>query len=210
VKKSTVAIVPADTPHEYGASEDDPWSIWWCHLRGTDLPDLVVGTGATQTSPTVALRYPERAVALIDGIIQNLERDQSPACLTAIAGMAWNLLTVVSTEGMLPRRGDPLERAMSYLASNLGSKVAVPDLASYVGLSAGHLSFLFNQATGSGVLAYHTALKMARARELLDETNLGIAEVAREIGYDDAFYFSRAFKKMHGTSPRAYRDHGKG
>ncbi|MCY1247111.1 Arabinose operon regulatory protein [compost metagenome] len=51
---------------------------------------------------------------------------------------------------------------------------------------------------------------MARARLLLDTTDLTIAEVGREVGLYDQFYFSRQFRRMHGVSPSAYRAERKG
>ncbi|XBH23217.1 helix-turn-helix domain-containing protein [Jonesiaceae bacterium BS-20] len=74
-----------------------------------------------------------------------------------------------------------------------------------VGLSSSHLTTLFRNSTGSGVLAYHTSIKMERARQLLDTSTLSIASIASELGYRDQFYFSRHFKSAHGVSPSAFR-----
>ena len=60
------------------------------------------------------------------------------------------------------------------------------------------------------MLAHHISQRMSRARQLLDSTTLGIAEVAREVGYDDPLYFSRQFRRTHGMSPRDYRGQRKG
>ncbi|WP_367379412.1 helix-turn-helix domain-containing protein [Subtercola boreus] len=78
------------------------------------------------------------------------------------------------------------------------------------GLSPTHFSWLFKQQTGSPVLHYQTQLRMARARELLDTTDDQVSTVAALVGYDDAFYFSRQFRKIHGTTPLRYRALHKG
>ncbi|WP_250443691.1 helix-turn-helix domain-containing protein [Actinotalea sp. C106] len=203
-------LVPAGEPHAYGASEIEPWTIWWCHLRGTDLRELVAGTGATSERPVIQLRAVDRVVALLAEIVSNLERDQSPARLLGTAGVAWNLLTLLATDQLTGVRGDPLERAMSYLADRLDSPITVADLAALVGVSPSHLSALVHRATGGGVIAHHTALRMARARHLLDTTDQAVGVVAREVGYTDPFYFSRLFRRTHGESPSQYRAHHKG
>ena len=41
VGSSTAIVIPAGTPHAYGAAGDDPWTIWSCHARGTDVAELV-------------------------------------------------------------------------------------------------------------------------------------------------------------------------
>jgi AraC family transcriptional regulator, arabinose operon regulatory protein len=207
---STVAIVPARVPHSYGSSDTSPWTIWWCHLRGSDAAELVEATGASAERPVVPLWNVERCVALVDEMLSGLERDHSPARLVAAAGSAWKLLTQITSDRLMPERGDPLERAMSYLAERLDTSVRVPDLARVVGISPSHLTALFRRATGGGILAHHTSLRMARARQLLDRTTLNIGEVAARVGYDDPLYFSRQFRRVHGVSPSDYRLQHKG
>ena len=80
-------------------------------------------------------------------------------------------------------------------------RIRVSHLARLVGVSTSHLGALVRDATGGGVLAYHTGLKMARSRRLLDTTDLHVAEVGREVGYADPFYSSRQFSRVHGMSP---------
>ncbi|HEY3547909.1 MAG TPA: AraC family transcriptional regulator [Propionicimonas sp.] len=205
VTPRAAVVIPRSVPHSYGAGDGQPWTIWWCHLRGTDVAELTASMGVSPSKPTVSVRGIERAVALLDEIVSGLERDQSPARLVAAAGAAWKLLTQISVDQVFPAPGDPLQRAMSYLAERLDGAVPVPDLARLVGVSPSHLTALFRKATGGGVLAHHTALRMARARQLLDTSSATIADIAREVGYDDPLYFSRQFRRHHAMSPRDYR-----
>jgi AraC family transcriptional regulator of arabinose operon len=212
VGKSTAVVLPGATgeAHAYGASEDDPWTIWWCHVRGSDAAELVEAAGVRPDRPTIPLVAVDRMTAMLDEIITALEQDQSPARLVATAGMAWKLLATLAVDRRLPEQGTPLQQAMQFLEDRVDGSIRLPDLAALVGVSSSQLSKLFREATGGGVLAHHTALKMARARLLLDTTDLTIAEVGRGIGVDDQFYFSRQFRRMHGVSPRAYRAERKG
>ncbi|MET0297847.1 MAG: AraC family transcriptional regulator [Microbacterium sp.] len=203
-------VIPAAVPHAYGAGEHDPWTIWWCHVRGTDVAELVEATGARSGDVTLSLRSLDRITAQLDEIVSALERDTTPARLVATAGMAWRLFTLLAVDRILPEDGTPLERAMRYLEDRVDGRVQVAELAALVGLSPSHLAALFRGATGGGVLAHHLSLKMARARRLLDTTGLTVAEIARQVGMDDPFYFSRQFRKMHGMSPTSYRETRKG
>lgn len=211
VGAATAVVLPGamGEAHAYGAAEVDPWTIWWCHVRGADVADLLDGAGVrgAQVIPLVAA---DRLTAMLDEIITALEKDQSPARLVATAGMAWRLLTALAIDRRLPEKGTPLQQAMNYLEDRVDGSVRLADLAALVGVSSSYLSKLFREATGGGVLAHHTALKMARARLLLDTTDLPIAEVGREIGLQDQFYFSRQFRRLHGVSPSAYRAERKG
>ncbi|MCI4656908.1 AraC family transcriptional regulator [Cryobacterium algoricola] len=210
VGSGSVVLIPGGVPHRYASSDSNPWTIWWCHLRGTDAAELVEATGATVERPVLPMHNIERCVALIDEIITALERDLLPARMIGASGIAWQLLTRIALDRALPERGDPLQRAMAYLSERLDSAVKVSELASMVGVSASHLGAMFRTATGGGVLAHHTALRMSRARQLLDTSSLGIAQIAHAVGYQDALYFSRQFHRTHGVSPSEYRAHRKG
>lgn len=206
----TALVIPERVPHAYGAGDHQPWTIWWCHLAGTDVAELVSFMGVSAARPTVPVRAVERAVALLDELLSSLERDQSPPRMVAASGAAWKLLTQISADRAMPAPGDPLQRAMNYLAERLDGSVPVPELARLVGVSPSHLTTMFRKATGSGVLAHHIALKMAYARQLLDQSHASISEIAREVGYHDPFYFSRHFRRHHGMSPTEYRDRDQG
>ncbi len=210
IGSNAALVIPRGVPHSYGASAEAPWTIWWCHLRGTDLPELLEEIGAGPSRPVVSIRRLDRAVALLDEIVTIMERDHSPAALTGAAGAAWKLLTQIVLDRVMPVPGDPLQRAMAYLAERLDTTVRVAELAALVGVSPSHLSALFRRATGGGVLAHHTTLRMAQARNLLDTTDATVADIAREVGYTDPFYFSRHFRRLHETSPTDYRNRAKG
>lgn len=212
VEKATAVVLPGNTgtPHAYGAAPGDPWTIWWCHVRGTDVAELIGEAGISDDRPLIGLMAVDRLTAILDEIITALERDQSPARLVATAGMAWRLLTSLAVDRRSPEQGAPLEQAMRFLEERIDGTIRVPHLAALVGVSSSQLSKLFREATGGGVLAHHVALKMARARRLLDTTNLSVAQVGQEIGMDDQFYFSRQFRRVHGLSPSAYRAERKG
>jgi AraC family transcriptional regulator of arabinose operon len=212
VGKATAVVLPGNTgeAHAYGASAGDPWTIWWCHVRGSDAAELVEESGVGAGRPIIPLVAVDRLTAMLDEIITALEQDQSPARLVATAGMAWKLLATLAVDRRLPEQGTPLQQAMKFLEDRVDGAIRLPELARVVGVSPSHLSKLFREATGGGVLAHHTALKMARARLLLDTTDLTIAEVGRDIGLNDQFYFSRQFRRLHGVSPRAYRADRKG
>jgi AraC family transcriptional regulator of arabinose operon len=66
-------------------------------------------------------------------------------------------------------------------------------------------SDLFKRHYGTSPMAYFSELRMQRARELLSFTKMSVKEIAAELGFDDPLYFSRAFKKVSGMSPRDYR-----
>ena len=64
---------------------------------------------------------------------------------------------------------------------------------------------LFKEMLDTSFFDYLTRLRMRNARELLATTNLAVPMVAQKIGYQSDLSFVKAFKKLHGVTPRAYR-----
>ncbi|GAA2749140.1 AraC family transcriptional regulator [Amnibacterium kyonggiense] len=203
-------VLPSGTRHSYVADVLDPWSIWWMHVAGADSRELVEAIGVA-SAPVLRLREPASAAAAIEGVVAVLERDETIPTLYAAAGSAWTMLANLAAER---RRGpgsdgDRIRAVQDHIRSNLTAPHTVGALARRVGLSASHFSAVFRRATGVPVMEYVKRLRSARARELLMTTDLTVAEIAERVGYADAFYFSRQFHAVNGTSPRAFRARGR-
>lgn len=82
----------------------------------------------------------------------------------------------------------------------------VPSLAAEVGLSRAAFARRFQELVGEPPITYLTAWRMALAADLLDDSGATVAAVARQVGYDNPFTFSAAFKRHHGSSPSHFRD----
>ncbi len=83
--------------------------------------------------------------------------------------------------------------------------LSLRDVASAVGMSPGHLTTRVRERTGRTVLEWITERRMLEARRLLAAGDVPVAAVAREVGFPDAGYFARVFRREHGVSPTAWR-----
>lgn len=209
VEARQALIIPRRQPHSYGADDADPWTIWWLHLAGEGIPDLVAASRATVQRPVIDIPRFALSVSLINEAIDYLEHDDTRQSHLAAAGAAWHLMTSIAARPDKPG-DDPVERAKERLSENLAEPLALTELARRVSMSTSHLIAVFKAATGYSPMAYRTLLRMQRARVLLDTSDKPIAVIAAEVGYDDAAYFSRRFTQLHEQSPRAYRNTGKG
>lgn len=78
-------------------------------------------------------------------------------------------------------------------------------LARQLHCSADYLSQLFRKSTGTPLHAYIIENRLQRARDLLESSNLNIAEVSEAAGFRDPGYFTRVFRRWAGVTPRAFR-----
>lgn len=147
----------------------------------------------------------------MDVPLRSMEKDTTEARLLEAAGAAWHLMTSL-TSSRSPAVGteDLVDQVASHLRETVGTNISVSELAASVGLSTSHFAAVFRRRFGMAVHQYQVHLRMARARELMDTSSRTIAEIAGDVGYDDPFYFTRQFRRMHGTSPSAYRAQQKG
>ncbi len=206
VQAGEVLVIPPRQPHRYYADDDDPWSIWWLHVTGADLPDLLAAIGLDLDRPTAPAADPVQAADLIESICNDLARDETSSSLTAAAGAAWHLLAQLAAERHRRSVGDAsINRIQAHLREHLAESFSVHGLAADAGFSTSHFSARFHAVTGFSVTEYVKRLRMARARELLLTTDRSIADIAAEVGYPDQFYFSRQFRSVAGSSPRHFR-----
>jgi AraC-like DNA-binding protein len=200
-------VIPARRPHAYYADHADPWSIWWLHLVGEDVADLVAGIGTTPGRPTVPVVDPYPVLALVERICDLLDRDETASTLTAAAGAAWHLLAQLGAERgrRVVADREPVQLVQDHLRHDLGAPVRVSELAELAGFSTSHFAARFRAVTGFSVTEYVKRLRMARARQLLITTDRTVAEIAAVVGYPDPFYFSRQFRAVNGLAPRTFR-----
>ena len=76
-------------------------------------------------------------------------------------------------------------------------------------LTPGHLTTVVRRKTGRTVLEWIAERRLAEARRLLVQTDLAVEEVGRRVGYGDAGYFGRAFRRAHGATPLGWRRAGR-
>jgi iron complex transport system substrate-binding protein len=98
-----------------------------------------------------------------------------------------------------------VQRVAHFVETHYGTDITLDRLARVAGVSPYYLTTLFRRFTGRSALAYLGDVRQKYAIELLRNTDLEVAAVARLVGYEDPYYFSRVFKERNGCSPRAFR-----
>ena len=99
-----------------------------------------------------------------------------------------------------------LKTAVDFIDSHyMEEDMSLNKAANAANVSANHFSALFSQNMGQTFIEYLTNLRMNKAKEYLRCTGMRSSEIAGEIGYKDAHYFSYLFKKTQGMTPSDYR-----
>jgi transcriptional regulator GlxA family with amidase domain len=104
---------------------------------------------------------------------------------------------------------DPrVAHAIARMEEAIDRDAPVAELAAAVNLSPSRFAYLFRRDTGVPPARYLHALRMERARLLLERTFLTVKEVMAYVGVNDSSHFSRDFRRYHGVPPTGIRDQG--
>lgn len=106
--------------------------------------------------------------------------------------------------GRVPDRR--LRQVLAYIEDNIARDVSLAELAAVAGLSVSHFKSLFRSAVGVPVHQYLIRRRIERAKTLLGERKLSIAEIALETGFAHQSHLARHMRRLLGVSPKALRD----
>jgi AraC family transcriptional regulator len=98
-----------------------------------------------------------------------------------------------------------LQRVIDCIEDQPGQDLTLEVLAEQTGFSRHHFAYLFRRTTGETPHQFVLRLRLKRARQLLEASELSLAHIAVACGFADQSYFTRAFKRELGVTPRAYQ-----
>ncbi len=98
-----------------------------------------------------------------------------------------------------------LRRVVEKMNAQLADDFSLTRLARSAELSEYHFSRMFKRATALSPSQYFIGLRMARARQLLIETQRSVLDIGLEVGYSSPSHFSQVFRREVGVTPSAYR-----
>lgn len=94
-----------------------------------------------------------------------------------------------------------VQTIINYIENNYMEDISLDTISKNMYLSSVYISKLFKEQTGASPINHLIKVRLAKATELLETTNLSIKTVSEMVGYNDAYYFSKLFKKYYGYSP---------
>lgn len=133
------------------------------------------------------------------GIARAIEHQFSPEIRRPFRAAAWQ------DPQHTAHHDESILQAQQWLQDHLQQPLQLADLAQRLGFSPRTLGRRFRQATGLSPQQYLHNLRIQAARELLRRSNLGVGEVAWQVGLQDASYFSALFRREVGMTPGEYR-----
>jgi len=205
-------ILPAGVPHAYASNKSSPWTIYWLHFQGKLCDQFLPSHPVPVTiSPNEYSRLQDR-LRLFEEIYSSFSMGYIKEYMIYSSMCLYNFLaSFIYLEQfrhiMIPSQKEyPFTaRVIHYMRENIQQNLTLKELASYFKYSPSHFSALFFGETGVSPMNYFIRLKIQKACEYIELTNMKLNEIATHLGFEDAAYFSRTFTKVMGCSPSVYR-----
>jgi AraC-like DNA-binding protein len=196
-------------PHEHGASQEDPWEVYWVRIEGPRLAQMC-DILSIASNPVLADFDRAAAEPLFREIFRLMSGNtpEAPALIHATVARLVALVfcarlreTGPSTPDVPPALRAAVERMRLYYFE----RHRVEQLAALAGMSASHFSRMFKATFGTSPIDWLRRERINQAKRRLVETTDAVKEIAGQVGYADRFFFSKDFKQLTGLSPRDFR-----
>ena len=204
-KGDFVIYLPGDRQF-YSFSEDKSTRTLWVHFSGYGVNDILnrlgLSGGIYRTCSENDVESCFEKMILYYSINNNQSR-------VAAEGELIKLLSLLSRDNedqTTAKYSSAVVKMLKYIHSNWQKSITVADVAKKICLSESRAAHLFKAAVGKGIHQYIMSLRISTAKELLLSTDMSVSEIGKMVGFQDALYFSRAFKAEVSASPKAFRE----
>ncbi len=211
-RKGDLVLLQPGTLHDYGlVAPGEPWELQWAHffpvagwIPWLKWPQLTPGLGHCRvTDPKIFRRLSTRFEEMRRLSLRSLRHRENLAMNALEEILLWcrEVLAQTGAHPIDPR----IRQAVDLLDDRQDRPISSSALAAQVGLSVSRMAHLFQAEIGLPPRRYWESRRLDQARQLLARTQLPVGEIARQVGFENQFYFSLRFKKATGLSPLAYR-----
>lgn len=143
------------------------------------------------------------------GASVGLQRFQAAIGLLDLIEQAGEDLQQLNSGGRLlgfsEKDGSRMDRVMQYILAHRFQKITLVEVAAQANLTKEAFCRFFKLRTRKTFTDYLLHLRINEAKQLLQETELGISEIAYQVGFENLSYFNRSFKRIAGQTPRDFR-----
>lgn len=214
VSGDTFIIFPGSL-FSYQADHNRPWHYAWVALQGIGVQELLSSVGITREQPVLHSTDIAELQRLYERIRVAFQQSAYPR-LESLEASGWTRLLLhqfgVGNLSALPAHPKEMpeiidrqiDQAIRWITLQFHQQISIDHMASSLGYHRVHLSKAFKQRTGLSPKQFLLKMRMDKARELLGGP-LTIDQVATSVGFNDALYFSKQFRKHTGVPPSEYR-----
>ena len=206
LEKNSLLYLPPALPHEYYPAQYD-WTTCWMVFRGDKLADIMQNMGfegemiAAGADISAFQKIFERILSLASDNLHNSEK-----CSLLIYN------AVLTAKGIFDGRSadgstgsDIVDEAVRYINEHSGADITLGELSDLSGVSPQYFGRVFRQRLDMRPMEYVARVKVSKAKTMLLDSDIPVAELSQRLGYTSPTYFGIVFRKYEGVSPSEFR-----
>lgn len=197
-----------NTVDTMSADHDDPWHFCWMIFGGRDAYGLLRSVGITEENCIFEFDFLDKVIEIFEDILYSehsvLDMDMYMySKLYELMAYHKKMYSDKMLDGGVKQ--GYVRQAMNIIDENYATGIRIEDVANKLHISRKYLCRVFTEYRGISPKEYLLTRRVEEAARLLVETDLGVAEIARLVGYGDYTQLSSLFKAHKGCSPQQFR-----
>lgn len=207
LKKGDAFFTPAQVPAYYCADIDNPWKYMWFEIYGKTAEDFFESMGLNAEFPIYQSTDANSIIKQFDNLFKAYNERNEYIYIAELFKLM-GIMSETNNKSVSKKVTGVKEYTnlcMNYIKSNYKNKITVDALCEVANIERSYLFRIFRKHVGMSPQQYVIEYKLAMAAKLLEIGELNISEIAKNVGYDDQFAFSKLFKKQYGISPLEYK-----
>jgi len=205
LRANDIFVIYPGQETSYFPDENSPWSYLWIVFEGIQADELVSATGFCRSVPYMHIARDSGVLAALANAVNAYE--SKGKIVTECVGYLYVLLGLL--EGMagsaqeLSAKQRYIKEALMFIHFNWHFNITIGDIAHNLRVSLNYLSAIFREVVGVSPKQYLFRYRMERAHKMLQQPDVKVKDVAKNVGYKDQLHFGREFKRHWGYPPSA-------
>lgn len=193
--------------HTYCPDKKIGWDEYWVTFKGSYF-DWLYKSFVDEKNPIIYIGFDDRIVQLLQDIMKYAEMQQIgfQQILSGSVLLVFGLVNSISRNQTFESQElQRIKEACVMMRENILDKLSATDIASSLNMSYSNFRKLFKQYTGMSPHQYMLQLRIEKIKDLLGSTDMSVQDIADNLNFESADYFSFFFRSKTGINPRLYR-----
>ncbi|MDN3670304.1 AraC family transcriptional regulator [Echinicola jeungdonensis] len=205
-------IIESKQNHAYFSDEKNPWSIFWVHFTGVNAKEIFQRFRKQNNNQPIIIPFEKNRIAEFEYMIDLFKNGISEEIFEYSSMLLHKTLgsfiyySIKSNKKVQSSNEDLVNEIIDYLNQHIYDTVTIEEISRTFNKSSSTIFSLFKKKTGQSLIHFFNLLKVQKACELFNLTNMSVKEISYELNFQDPLYFSRLFKKYMGVSPSTYKN----
>ena len=208
VPAGSLLLYKPGEPQIYKYKPNDGTSYYWIHFSGDSIEKLLKDIGLYNIDCLKNVFFPNFKSIMYKIVSEIRLKKANYSCQCAcylfelLNSIGRNISQNNSASSINP---EVLFPAMNAMEKQPKKQYTLKDYAAMCNMSISRFSHIFKEHTGKSPMQYKNTIIIETAKHLLENSNMSIIEISREVGIPDSLYFSKKFREYTGISPSDYR-----